>query len=404
MVDKQISKIILGVTGGIAAYKAAVLTRLLTQGKFNPQVVMTQAARRFISPNTMQALSGKPIPPNMWENAKQSGMAHIDLSRDCSLIVIAPASADFLAKLAHGLADDLLSTICLARNCSLMVAPAMNGEMWDNKSTQRNVDTLKKDGIIFVGPESGDQACGEVGIGRMSEPEQIYERVVSFHAPKLFTNKNILITAGGTFEKIDAVRGITNLSSGKMGFAIAKAAVEFGANVRLIAGTTSVEPPTNCKLHRVESANQMHDEVIKHVNHTDIFNSVAAVGDFKVENPINEKLKRDSKPTLELRLTPNPDILSTVSSLERAPFCVGFAAETGELEKRTKNKLEKKKVSLMIGNSAPNAFGSDFNELILVDKTGSYIFEKNTKLHQARKILSHISQLYLAGEHEKSKG
>ena len=394
MTNDRKPKMLLGITGGIAAYKSAFLLRLLKKTDIDIQVVMTEAATKFISKLTMQALSGKPVCDNMWAEEHGHGMSHIETSRGCRLILVAPASANFIAKLATGTANDLLSTICLARNCELMIAPAMNKEMWDNKSTQRNIEMLKRDGVHIVGPVGGDQACGEVGLGRMAEPETIYQTTLNFFQPRLFKSKKIIITAGGTFEKIDAVRGITNQSSGRMGFAIAQAAIEYGAEVILIVGTYTASPPLECKLVKVQSAADMLEAVLDHIETTDIFISAAAVSDYRVKDAVNHKLKKDSQFIHQLQLEPTEDILKKISTMENPPFCVGFSAETENLEKNAQHKRKLKGIPLIVGNLIPQAMGSDFNELLLIDKNGVHKLPRDTKIRHARNLLNHISRIY----------
>jgi len=322
-------KIVLGLTGGIACYKAAELTRALIKAGASVQVVMTQAATQFITPVTMQALSGKPVYTDQWDARIANNMAHIDLSRNADAIVIAPCSTDFISKLAHGGCDDLLSTLCIARpaHVRLLVAPAMNVEMWQNPATQRNVVQLQADGIALLGPDTGAQACGENGMGRMLEPAQLLELIIASFQPKILTGKHVLLTAGPTFEPIDPVRGITNLSSGKMGYAIARAARQAGANVTLISGPTALDAPLGVQRIAVQTAQQMHDAVLAHVSDQDIFIAVAAVADWRVTNASAQKLKKEGgtdAPALEF--AQNPDILAIVAALPKRPYCVGFAA------------------------------------------------------------------------------
>ena len=319
-------RVLLGLTGGVAAYKAAELCRLFVKAGVDVQVVMTEAACHFITPVTLQALSGKTVYLDLWDVRVSNNMAHIDLSRDRDLIVVAPASADFLAKLAQGRADDLLSTLCLARQCPLYVAPAMNRQMWESPATQRNVAQLATDGIGLLGPDQGEQACGENGMGRMLEAERIFSDVISAFGPKALAGKRVLITAGPTFEAIDAVRGITNMSSGKMGFAVAQAAAEAGAEVLLVAGPCALPTPAGVARTDVLSGREMHREVLAKAAQSDIFIGVAAVADYHVTNVCDHKLKKaNGKPHIELE--ENPDILAAVAVLPGAPFCVGFAAE-----------------------------------------------------------------------------
>jgi phosphopantothenoylcysteine decarboxylase/phosphopantothenate--cysteine ligase len=386
-------RLLLGLSGGIAAYKSAELTRLLVQEGADVQVVMTQAATAFITTVTMQALSGKPVYTDMWDARVGNNMAHIDLSRDRDAIVIAPASADVLAKLAHGLADDLLSTLCLARECPLMVAPAMNRQMWDHPATQRNIERLRNDGVIVLGPASGDQACGEVGLGRMLEAREIAEAVlVRMAQPKSLTGKRVMLTAGPTFEAIDAVRGITNRSSGKMGFALARAALEAGAEVTVVSGPTAVAPPVLAKVIRVESAAQMFDAVKERVNGCDIFIGVAAVADYRAAKPSEHKIKK-TEAAMRVDLIPNPDILQHVAGLPRPPFCVGFAAESRNLEEYAQDKRRRKRIPLLAANLVQEAIGADDTELVLFDDAGRHVLARAPKLVQARELIAHLSRL-----------
>src|SRR5688572_15344854 len=331
MAETARKNVLLGVTGGIAAYKAAELVRRLRERGADVQVVMTEAACGFITPATMQALSGKPVYTDMWDARIPDNMAHIELTRDRDLVVIAPASADFMAKLALGLADDLLSTLCLARNCPLVVAPAMNREMWERPATQRNVKQLEADGIDVLGPAAGDQACGEVGLGRMLEAIDIARAVIGKLAPKTLEGVRMLVTAGPTFEAIDAVRGITNRSSGKMGYALAQAAVEAGARVTLVSGPTALDPPPQVERVDVMSAEDMLAAVKQRVGTADVFVSVAAVADYRPSKASEQKIKK-SDANLALELVPTTDILAYVAGLPKPPFCVGFAAESEKLE------------------------------------------------------------------------
>src|SRR5688572_27199717 len=302
--DKALgNRVLLGVTGGIAAYKAAELARLLLRNNVEVQVAMTEAATRFVTPATFQALTGKPVVTDLWDASFPNSMAHIELSRGADAIVIAPASADFLAKLAHGLADDLLSTVCAARNCPLIVAPAMNVEMWENPATQRNVAMLRADGVTLLGPAAGDQACGETGFGRMLEPEELLQSILAFFAPKRLSGRKVLVTAGPTFEPIDTVRGITNMSSGKMGYAIADAAAALGADVTLVSGPTALAPPAGVHFVYATSAAEMFNAVKAHVAGTDYFFSVAAVADYTPVATSTRKLKKSAEP-MELKLKP----------------------------------------------------------------------------------------------------
>ena len=395
IVEIRQKRVVLGITGGIAAYKAAELVRLLIKDGIEVQVVMTEAACGFITPVTMQALSGKPVFTDMWDARVADNMAHIELSRGADAIVVVPATTDFLAKLANGLADDLLSTLCVARECPLLAAPAMNRQMWENKATQRNVAQLARDGVVLLGPASGDQACGEVGMGRMLEAQQIFEAVTSFLQPKLLTGTHVLITAGPTFEAIDPVRGITNRSSGKMGYAIARAALDAGAKVTLVTGPVSLDAPAAARVERVESAKDMFEAVKKHAKAADIFIGVAAVADYRVDTTSKHKIKRTDA-NLTLKLVPNPDILAWVAALPKPPFCVGFAAESQKLHEFADAKRRRKKVPLMVANLAQNAIGADDNEVTLLDDSGTHTLPRAPKPQIARQLISHIAKRYSA--------
>jgi len=387
----QGSHIILGITGSIAAYKSAELARLLIKNKIEVQVVMTEAACHFISPTTMQGLSGRPVFTDQWDPSVPNSMAHINLSRSTDMILIAPASADFIAKLSHGLADDLLSSLCLASNCPLIVAPAMNREMWLNAATQRNIRQLIDDGIKILGPGSGDQACGEEGMGRMLEAAQLAQEISGLFQPRKFSGKRILITAGPTYEAIDPVRGITNLSSGKMGYAVARAALEQGADVILVSGPTSLSKPQGAQCIDVTSAEEMFDAVKELVADCDIFIGVAAVADYRVKQSSAKKIKK-SADNIKLELVPNPDILGYVASLPNPPYCVGFAAETEDLAKHAEQKRLMKKLQLLVGNIAQQSIGSDESELVIFDDGGSIVLPYAHKLSLARQLLQHIAQ------------
>jgi phosphopantothenoylcysteine decarboxylase/phosphopantothenate--cysteine ligase len=386
--------IVLGVTGGIAAYKAAELVRLLVKNNIDVQVVMTQAACQFISTVTMQALSGKPVFTDMWDASIPNGMPHIELSRAADAIVIAPASADFIAKLVHGRADDLLSTLCLARDCDLLVAPAMNKQMWENPATQRNITQLISDGIQILGPDSGEQACGEVGLGRMLEAEDLHYLITAHFQPKRLKGKKILITAGATLEMIDPVRAITNLSSGKMGYAIAQAAFEMGADVTLISGATALNPPTGVRNIAATSAGAMYQSVMQNIVNQDIFIGVAAVADYSPIHSQTQKIKK-SEQSLTLEIKPNKDILAEVASLPNPPFCVGFAAETENLLAYAEAKRQKKKLPLIVANLTSDSMGSDTNKVTLLDSNGSYPLEPAAKIEVARSILKHVANMLL---------
>jgi len=384
--------LLLGITGGIAAYKAAELVRLLVKAGIDVQVVMTAAACQFITPVTMQALSGKPVFMDMWDSSVGNGMPHIELSRNADAILVAPASADFLAKLVQGRADDLLSTLCLARDCPLLVAPAMNKQMWENPATQRNIAQLKADGISLLGPDSGEQACGEVGLGRMLEAEALFALVNAHFTPKLLAGKHVLITAGATLEMIDPVRAITNLSSGKMGYAIAQAAADMGAIVTLVSGASALNAPSNVTTIKAESADAMYNAVMSNVIKQDIFISVAAVADYRPVVQHQDKIKK-SVASLTLELTPNKDILAEVASLPNAPFCVGFAAETENLLAHAEAKRKAKKLPLIVANLASDAMGSDENSVTLLDKDRAYPLERAPKSAVAKLLLAHIASM-----------
>ncbi|MBI3044214.1 MAG: bifunctional phosphopantothenoylcysteine decarboxylase/phosphopantothenate--cysteine ligase CoaBC [Betaproteobacteria bacterium] len=394
MIESSAKSVVLGVTGGIAAYKAAQLVRDLQRHGIDVQVVMTEAARGMVTPATFQALSGKPVHSDMWDASVPDNMAHIELSRGKDAIVVAPATADFIAKLANGLADDLLSALCLARECPLIVAPAMNRQMWENPATRRNVDRLIRDGVAVLGPASGDQACGEVGMGRMLEAGEIAEAVAGFLAPKLLAGARVLITAGPTFEPIDTVRGITNLSSGKMGYAVARAALDAGARVTLISGPVSLPAPAGAEVARVGTASEMFEAVKKHSARCDIYIGVAAVADYRVDKPSRHKIKKTERDQLNLRLVPNPDILAWVAQRPRPPFCVGFAAESRDLDAYADEKRRRKKVPLMVANLAQEAIGSDDNEVTLLDDRGTHKLPRAPKDVVARQLIAHIAKLY----------
>jgi phosphopantothenoylcysteine decarboxylase/phosphopantothenate--cysteine ligase len=394
MADLSGKNLILGMTGGIACYKVAELARRLLDEGASVQCVMTAAACQFITPVTMQALTGKPVFTDAWDARIPNNMAHIDLSRHADAIVIAPASADFMAKVAHGLADDLLTTLVLARKVPLLMAPAMNVEMWSNSATQRNVQALQSDGVGLLGPAVGDQACGEIGAGRMLEPPQLLQDIIAAFQPKDLTGKRVLITAGPTFEPIDPVRGITNISSGKMGYAIARAAREAGAIVTLVSGPTALTEPHGVKRVDVRTARDMLEEVLAYVNRADVFISVAAVSDWRVANASDSKIKKsdvDHK-ALHLEFTENPDILATVAGLPNAPYCVGFAAETDHIEQYAREKRAKKQVPLLVANDARKAMGSEFNTLMLFDDAGVKTLPALPKLAAARLLVREIAQ------------
>jgi phosphopantothenoylcysteine decarboxylase/phosphopantothenate--cysteine ligase len=395
--DLKGKKIVLGLSGGVACYKAAELCRALTKEGAEVQVVMTDAATHFIGTVTMQALSGRTVYTDQWDGRIANNMAHIDLTRDADAILIAPCSADFLFKLAHGATDDLLSTLCLARphQVPLLVAPAMNVEMWEKPATQRNVAQLREDGVCIFGPAAGSQACGETGMGRMLEPNELLEELVASFQPKLLAGKRVLITAGPTYEAIDPVRGITNLSSGKMGYAVARAAREAGAEVTLVSGPTALETPHGVRRIDVQSAQQMLDAVMAGVEGQHVFIGVAAVADWRVENASEKKLKKDGAGAPQLRFAQNPDILATVAgttSINGWPYCVGFAAESENLIEYGAAKREKKGIPLLVGNIGHQTFGQDENAIVLFDDSGHTVLPQAGKLQLARQLVSEIAK------------
>jgi len=392
MTDVSGKKILLGITGGIAAYKAAELTRLFVKAGADVRVVMTEAGCRFITPTTLQALSGKPVFTDMWDPGVPDSMGHIELSRDRDLIVVAPATTDFLAKLANGFGNDLLSTLCLARRCPLMIAPAMNVEMWRSPATQRNVERLRADGVAILGPTEGDHADREGGMGRMLEPEEIFAEVAVALGPKALSKKKILITAGPTYEPMDTVRGVTNQSSGKMGYAVAQAAAEAGAEVTLVSGTTSLNAPAGVERVDVVTAGEMHKAVMARARDADVFIAVAAVSDYRPADPKSRKIKRGNG-HLDLELVPNPDILADVAALPQGPFCVGFAAETEDLIANAQAKRKKKGVPLLAANLAQETFGKDTNALTLLDDSGVHELTRAPKIVLARQLVAHIAKM-----------
>jgi phosphopantothenoylcysteine decarboxylase/phosphopantothenate--cysteine ligase len=383
-------RVLLGITGGIAAYKAAELVRLLVRAGADVRVALTEAGARFVTPVTLQALSGQPVWTDLWDARVPDSMGHIELSRDRDLIVVAPASADFMAKVAHGLADDLLSTLCLARRCPLLLAPAMNVEMWENAATQSNLQLLQAHGVMLAGPAAGDQACGEVGMGRMLEPAQLLAEIENFFRPKLLAGKRVLVTAGPTEEPIDPVRVLTNISSGKMGYAIARAAHEAGADVTLVSGPVALATPPGVTRVDVRTAAEMFDAVKKAVKSCDVFVSVAAVADYRVKNRAAQKLKKGNG-GVSLELEENPDILAWVAALPKPPFCIGFAAESEKLGQHAREKRAKKRVPLMAANLAQDALGADDNAITLYDDRGEHPLGRGPKLELARKLLEHAA-------------
>jgi phosphopantothenoylcysteine decarboxylase/phosphopantothenate--cysteine ligase len=384
-------RIVLGVTGGIAAYKAAELTRLLVKAGAEVDVVLTEAGARFVGAVTFQALSGRPVWSSLWDDRNRA-MAHIDIPRGADAVLVAPATADFLARLAHGLADDLLTAVCLARDCPLLVAPAMNRQMWQQATTQRNVALLAADGVTLLGPAAGGQACGEVGDGRMMEAAELCDALVAFLQPKPLAGKRVLLTAGPTFEALDPVRGLTNTSSGKMGFALAGAFAEAGATVTLVAGPVAL--PTPMGSHRIDvmSALEMHHAVFAALPGQDVFVGVAAVADYRPVATSVHKIKKSS-PTLTLELVANPDILAEVAAQAKPPFCVGFAAESRNLTEYAEAKRRTKKLPLVVGNLVRDGLGGDNNQVTLFDEAGAHPLPAGDKLAVARAIVAHIARL-----------
>jgi len=390
-------RVVLGVTGGVAAYKAAELVRLLIKQGAEVQVVMTEAATHFVGPVTFQALSGKPVFLDQWDARLPNNMPHIDLSRQADCILVAPASADFMAKVAHGLADDLLSTLVLARDCPLLVAPAMNRQMWESPPTRRNAAQLAADGVAVLGPGRGEQACGEVGDGRMLEPEELVEGLVDFFTPKVLAGKKVLLTAGPTFEAIDPVRGITNLSSGKMGYAVAQAARRAGGEVTLVSGPVALPVPPGVDRVAVRSALEMHAEVMARAPASDLFIGVAAVADYRVASAAEHKLKKELGGVPAIELVENPDILAEVAALRgvggKGLFCVGFAAESQNLEEYAQRKRLKKNIPLIAGNLIQEGFGGEDNRLVLFDDQGVHPLAPAAKPVLARRLIEHIADL-----------
>lgn len=387
--------LVIGMTGGIAAYKVCELVRRLQDAGATVQVVMTDGAQRFVTTTTMQALSGRPVATDQWDaTGVDNAMPHIALTRTADAILVAPATAHFMAKVAHGLADDLLTTLALARDrtrTALLIAPAMNVEMWENPATRRNAAQLRADGITVLGPAPGAQACGETGYGRMLEPAELLEDIVAHFQPKLLAGRRVLLTAGPTFEAIDPVRGITNLSSGKTGFALARAARDAGADVVLVAGPTSLATPRGVQRIDAISAAEMRKAVLGALP-ADVFIGVAAVADWRVANPSHRKIKKDEQATApSLQFDRNADILAEVAALPDPPFCVGFAAETEDIVENAKRKLASKKVAMVIGNRAQDAFGAEGSEVVVVDAAGITPLPHADKLAQARRLIAEIA-------------
>ena len=385
-------KLVLGVTGGVAAYKAAELVRLLGKAGADVHVVLTEGGARFVTAVTFQALSGNPVWTDLWDPRMGNNMAHIDLTRDADAILIAPATADVMAKLVHGLADDLLTTLCLARDCPLLVAPAMNRQMWEHPATRRNAAQLVADGVTLFGPAAGEQACGEVGLGRMLEPEELCEAVIGFFQPKLLAGRRVVMTAGPTFEPIDPVRGITNSSSGKMAYGLARACVQAGAEVVLVSGPVALPVPMGAHRVSVRSALEMREAVLAAVPGSDVFIGVAAVADYRPAAAAEHKIKK-SGAELAITLTPNPDILAEVAALPNPPFCVGFAAESRNLDEYAEGKRKAKKLPMVVGNLVQDGLGGDDNQVVLFDEAGRHPLPKAPKPEVARSIVAHLAAL-----------
>lgn len=393
--------IILGITGGIAAYKAAELAQRLKDEGALVQVVMTDAAKSFISPLTMQAVSGRAVRDTLLDPAAEAGMGHIELGRWADLVLVAPTSADFIAKLANGMANDLLSTVCLATSAPVFLAPAMNQAMWQKPATQRNVTTLQADGIMILGPAIGDQACGDVGPGRMMEPHDVLNVLLAQTASGSMQGLNVVITAGPTWEALDPVRGLSNHSSGKMGYAVASAAAAAGANVHLISGPTALTPPKRARLSSVRSAEEMFEAVQMAHSPCDIFIGVAAVADYRPQTVQTSKIKKNDD-RLTLELVKNPDILSWVAAQSPRPFTVGFAAETDQPIEHARDKRRNKGLDLIAVNQvgeALNPFGSDENQLILIDQNGEIDLGRKSKTQLAIDLIETIAKKY----HEQHK-
>ncbi len=385
-------RIVLGVTGGVAAYKAAELVRLLGKAGAEVHVVLTEGGARFVTPVTFQALSGNPVWSDLWDPRVANNMAHIDLTRGADAILVAPATADVIAKLVHGLADDLLATLCLARECPLLVAPAMNRQMWEHPATRRNVAQLAADGATILGPGAGDQACGEVGMGRMLEPDELLEHLIAFFEPKRLAGRKVVMTAGPTFEAIDPVRGITNTSSGKMGYAIAQACRRAGADVLLVSGPTGLAAPLGVERVDVRSALEMRDAVMAALPGADVFIGVAAVADYRPVEAAEHKVKK-SDAELSVTLMPNPDILAEVAARPDAPFCVGFAAESRDLDAYAEGKRRAKRLPMLVGNLVQDGLGGDDNEVVLYDDAGRHPQPRAAKAIVAQKIVEHLAAL-----------
>lgn len=392
MNEFQGKRVVLGVTGGVAAYKAAELVRLLVKAGAEVDVVLSAAGAQFVGAATFQALTGRRVWQALWDERMDNGMAHIELTRGAAALLVAPATADFLAKLAHGLADDLLSTLCLARDCPLLVAPAMNRQMWESPATQRNVAQLAADRVGILGPAHGEQACGEVGDGRMLEAGELLDDLYASLQAKSLAGKRVLLTAGPTFEALDPVRGFTNASSGKMGFSLARACVEVGAEVTLVAGPVALATPRGVRRVDVQSARQMREAVLQALPGQHVFIGVAAVADYRPRQAAPQKIKKSAR-SLTVELDANPDILAEVAALPDAPFCVGFAAESGDLATYAEGKRVAKGLPLVVGNLVQDGLGGDRNAVTLFDAAGAHVLPPSEKPEVARGIVAHIARM-----------
>jgi phosphopantothenoylcysteine decarboxylase/phosphopantothenate--cysteine ligase len=386
-------RIVLGITGGVAAYKSADLARQLIKVGATVDCVLSESATRFVTPQTFQALTGRPARTELWDDSVHNNMAHIDLTRGADMLLIAPATANTLAKIAHGIADNLLTSLVLARDCPLAVAPAMNRQMWENPATQRNLAQLVADGVRIFGPAAGEQACGEIGMGRMLEPLEIVEELAAALSPKLLAGRRVLITAGPTLEAIDPVRGITNISSGKMGFALARACHRAGARVTLVAGPVSQSTPRGIERIDVVSAAQMRDAVLRAVGEAEVFIAVAAVADYRLSEVSEHKIKKSGGGGLALELIQNPDILAEVAALPNPPFCVGFAAESRNLDEYASAKRLKKRLPLLVGNLIQDGMGGESNRVVLYDDQGSHPLPAAAKDEIASGIVAHLAAM-----------
>lgn len=389
-------KILLGITGGIAAYKCAELVRLLKKSGAEVVVGMTDAATRFVTPLTFQALSGHPVAVDAWNPDQGNGMHHIDLTRTADLMVVAPASADFMAKIAQGRADDLLSTLVLARDCPLAVAPAMNRQMWSNPATQRNVAQLRADSIAIWGPAAGEQACGETGEGRMLEACELLEQIIAALTPKALAGQRIVMTVGPTFEPLDPVRGITNRSSGQMGYAMARAFAQAGAEVTMISGPVNMTAPMGVRRIEVLTAADMRQAVMREIGDATVFIGVAAVADYRPVNVAKHKLKKTESEAAQLgrtiELTANPDILAEVAGLPAAPYCVGFAAESQNLDEYAEAKRRRKNLPLLIGNLVADGLGTTDNQVTLYDDAGRHPLPILHKADLAKRLVEELAK------------